>query len=339
MLIRGDRLKLSIGCAATAALALGGWLVAPKLRHPPTHADGGAARTLPQHRPEDARSRGGTSNAETAIKGRPPATVSYKAALESSHDYWDYASRTLSAAQAGDRDAQFYLSRALERCQSDLRMYLQKGRPLTEEESLQWAAKRHLPLELAQQAYERCHRFQEDGTGEFGNATEWLGRATLAGQPVAQATTATRILLQRTVDGLAKAGAVPVAPLPIAPDTVGLAPRELFRQAVESRDPEALLQISEADALLHPSTGDDDNTERFSWLLVACQEGLDCSPNADWVRNTCYLDPQCASASSASELIEHLAGAEWPAVQQRAQELKAKLDADEWDDLGLGGKG
>jgi hypothetical protein len=116
-------------------------------------------------------------------------------------------------------------------------------------------------------------------------------------------------------------------------------PQELFREAVESRDPEALFQIAESDALLHPSTGDDDNTERNSWLLVACQEGLDCSSNADWVRNICYLDPQCASASSTSELIEHLAGADWHRVQQRAEELKTKLDAGQWDDLGLGGKG
>jgi hypothetical protein len=336
MLVRGDRLKLSIGCAVTAAIALGVWLLPPKLRHQPAHTDGRAAATLPEA--ADARSPGGTSNAKIAIKGGP-TVVSYKAALEASHDYWDYANRTLPAAQAGDRDAQFYLSRALELCQSGLRMYLQKGRPLTEEESLQWAAKRHLPLELAQQAYERCHRFQEDGTGEFGNATEWLGRATLAGQPVAQATTATRILLQRTTDGLAKAGAVPITPPPIGPDTVGMDPGELFREAVESRDPEALFQIAESDALRHPSTGDDDNTERYSWLLVACQEGLDCSPNSDWVRNICYLDPQCASTSSPSELIEHLAGADWPRVQQRAEELKTKLDAGQWDALGLGGKG
>ena len=262
--------------------------------------------------------------------------ASYKAALQDSHDYWDYANRTLPAAQAGDPDAQFYLSRALERCQSDLRMYLQKGRPLTEEESLQWAAKRRLPLDFAQQAYERCHRFLEDGSGEFGNAAEWLGRATLAGQPVAQATTATRILLQRTSDGLAKAGAVPVTPLPIAPDTVGMDPRELFREAVESRDPEALFQIADANVLLHPSTGDDDSTERNAWWLVACQEGLDCSPNADWVKNVCYLDPQCASTSSPSELIEHFAGADWPRVRQRAEDLKTKLDAGQWDDLGLG---
>lgn len=336
MLIRENRIKLGIGCAITVAIALAVWLLTPQLRHQSAGADGGAAATLPPE-PAVARSRVGASNAVTT-KGGAPEAVSYKAALEASRDYWDYAKRTLPAAQAGDRDAEFYLSRALERCQSDLRMYLQKGRSLTEEESLQWAAKRHLPLELAQQAYERCHRFQEDGSGEFGDATEWLGRATLAGQPVAQATTATRILLQQSLDGLAKAGAVPVTPLPVARDTVGMDPRQLFSEAVESRDPEALFQIAEAAPLLHPSTGDYDGSERNSWLLVACREGLDCSPNADWVKIACYLDPQCASATSPSELIEHLAGAAWPKVEQRAEELKAKIDAGQWDDLGLGGK-
>lgn len=30
------------------------------------------------------------------------------------------------------------------------------------------------------------------------------------------------------------------------------------------------------------------------------------------------------------------AGDEWSAVQQRAKEIKAKLDAGKWDELGLG---
>lgn len=341
MRTRGDRIKVGVGCVLAAAIVLGVWQLLHKSHHQEALAGGPAAGTPSQHRlqPTDARSRG-TSKAGRPNEVGPPAAASYKAALQNTRDYWEYARRILPAAKAGDRDAQFYLSRVMERCQSDSRMFLQQqGRPLTEEESLQLAATRNLPIDLAQQAYERCHSFQENGTGELGNATEWLGRATLAGQPVAQVTTATRILLRRSTDRLAKAaGVAPAAVIAVSPDTAGMDPQELLREAVESDDPEVLFQIGAADALLHPSIGGDDNTERYAWWLVACERGLDCSPSADWVKNVCYLDPQCASIGP-SEIVEYLAGADWPKVQQRAEELKTKLDAGQWDDLGLKGKG
>lgn len=331
-----SRIKLGIASAATAAIVLSVWLLTAKVPHT-SRPEGKPAISVPSPRLQAAvmRTGGGTSKGNALeVSGR-----TYKEALKDSRDYWEYASRVLPAARAGDRDAQFYLSRALDRCQSDLRMYLQQGsRPLTQEESLQWAAKRNLPLDLAQQAYERCHKFQERGPGEFGDSADWLGKATLAGQPLAQATTAARILLQQKTETFAKAGGVPVTVFTIAPDTAHLDPRRLFREAVESGDPEALFAIGEADALLHPSTGNNGPTEQYAWWLVACEEGFDCSPNAEWVKRGCYLDPQCASAVSPSDVVEHLAGNDWPQVQQRAQELKIKLDAHEWDDLGLGGK-
>lgn len=330
-----NRIKLGVGGAVAAAIALGVWLLPGKL--PPQPGPVGNVAVTPLG--HGLRNGGGdTSTAKLAMKGGTPTVVSHRAAFEAAHSYWDYAKRTLPAAQAGDRDAQFYLSRALERCQSDLRMYLQqRGRPLTEVESLQWAVKRNLPLDLAQQAYERCHKFLENGPGEFGDASEWLGRATLAGQPLAQAITASRILVQRTTDELAKAGAVPVTILSIAPDTAHMDPRRLFREAVESGDPEVLFHIGEANVALHLSTGNDGSTEQLSWWLVACEEGFDCSPSADWVKNSCYVDPQCASIGP-SEIVEYFAGNNWPQVQQRAQELKTKIDAHEWDELGLGRK-
>ena len=48
-----------------------------------------------------------------------------------------------------------------------------------------------------------------------------------------------------------------------------------------------------------------------------------CAPS----RNSCEGSP--------GNLVV-VAGDEWPAVQQRAQEISAKLDAGQWDELGLG---
>jgi hypothetical protein len=115
----------------------------------------------------------------------------------------------------------------------------------------------------------------------------------------------------------------------------GVDPRQLLSAAVKSRDPEVLFTIGEAQGLLYPANSDT-NAARYAWWLVACQRGFDCSAGGDWVKNTCAGDPQCASANSPSDLVRSLAGDEWPDVQQRAQEISAKLDAGQWDELGLG---
>src|SRR5215469_6374411 len=116
---RATRIKIVIGCALAAAVAFGVWLLLPQtLSHQPMPAEGRAA--VPQHRAAaaDASGRGGTAKAGTAPKGGAPAGVNYREALAASHNYRDYAKNTLAAARAGNRDAQFYLFRALDRCQS-----------------------------------------------------------------------------------------------------------------------------------------------------------------------------------------------------------------------------
>jgi hypothetical protein len=215
-------------------------------------------------------------------------------------------------------------------------MFLQRrSQRLTLEESLQWAARRHLPLESAQRAFERCHALEDSGAGEFGSAAEWLAKATLAGQPLAQVATAEELLLWGAMENAARARDAGVPQLPtVAPQTADFDPRVLLRAAVESNDPQVLFDIGETASMLHPG----DMTSTFAWWLVACERGVDCSPTAEWVENACYLEPQCASATSPGELIRMFAGDDWPAVRQRADEISSKLAAGDWNDLGLGSK-
>jgi hypothetical protein len=182
---------------------------------------------------------------------------------------------------------------------------------------LRFAAELHAPIEQVQSIYDRCHKLEEDPT-EFGNAMDWLAQA---GQPVAQAVTATHMLDQDMMKGYVKAGGQPTE-LTTAPPIGGSAdPHDLLRAAVESRDPEVLLSIGESQGLLNPSQSNTDKlVNRVAWRYVACQRGLGCPANC---------------AGSIGELME-MARDDWPAVQQRAQEINAKLDAGQWDELGLG---
>jgi len=93
--------------------------------------------------------------------------------------------------------------------------------------------------------------------------------------------------------------------------------------------------IGEAQHLLDP-TNSDTNTSRFAWWLIACQRGFDCYADSDWVKNSCAGDPECASVSDPSDLVRILARDQWPDVQQRAQEISAKLDGGKWNELGIG---
>jgi len=281
--------------------------------------------------------------AGSQLPGRPgipgrrettPVTVDYKKSLAGANDYWAYAHQVLPAGKAGNADAQFYLSRALERCDEDNRLYFQRrGQRLTLDEGLQYAVKRHLSIEVAQSVYEKCHQFQENDSAEFGSAADWLAKATAAGQPLAETTTASKLLVQEMQQNFPRAGDVPnpnTSPkIENASD-----PRSLFRSAVVSKDPEVLFVIGDSQGLLDPASSDS-NTRRFAWWLVACQRGFGCSENAEWVKKSCGDDAGCRSASSPSDRVRSLAGDQWPEVQQRAQEISAALDADQWDKLNL----
>ena len=284
----------------------------------------------------------GVTLAPTSMAGVPnpknvtrAASMNYKDAFRSAADYRTFAQAILPAAKAGAADAQYYLSRVMEQCDEDNRMYFQhRGQRLSLDEGLQFAVKRHLSIEVAQSVFDRCHGFQAGDSTELGSASEWLAKATDAGQPLAEATTARKILIQDMMKNFVKAGGAPDQSTAVTVGN-GADPRQLLSSALKSGDPEVLFTIGEEQGLLYPAKSDTD-TERFAWWLVACQRGFDCSAGADWVKNSCAGDPQCASANDPSDLVRSLAGDNWPDVQQRAREISAKLDAGQWDELGLG---
>lgn len=113
-------------------------------------------------------------------------------------------------------------------------------------------------------------------------------------------------------------------------------PRQLLYAAVQSKEPEVLYDIGEPYPALSP--GDPDgNVVRFAWILLACERGLDCTANAEWVKYDCFpQNTTCNSASDPSDYVRSLAGNQWPEVEQRAREIGAELDQGNWDKLGLG---
>jgi hypothetical protein len=259
----------------------------------------------------------------------------YKKMYSDSHNYWDLVHVLLPAAKAGDADAQYYLATALSRCNQDNRMFFQRrGETLTVAEGIEWAEQRHLSIDIAQLVYDRCHDFLTRDAADLGAANDWLERASAAGQPLAQADMALKLGSQEILRDAQRAGG---APNPDAPASVQSDQdmSSLLRQAVESRDPHVLFDIGSAQGFL--SQGETQRTvNQFAWWLVACERGLDCSANSEWVKIACSGDPRCASFTDPSDFVRTLSGNNWDSISERAKDIDAKLDAGQWDDLGLG---
>ncbi len=252
-----------------------------------------------------------------------------------STNHWEYAHSVLALASNGDPNAQFYLFKSIDFCNENLKFYFtHKGRSLTIDEGLQYAVQRKLSLEIAQSVFEKCHEFSEHDIAELGNPSEWLAKASKAGQPIAQAVTAEKILSQTQQQAFVSNGATP-DPSPEAAIQSSLSAKELLRAAVTSKDPEVLFRIGEAQSLLNPGSQTTD-IDRYAWWLVACQRGFDCSARGDWIKATCIDLPACASSNNPSDHVRSLANDQWPEVQERAKEINDKLDASQWNELGLG---
>ncbi len=333
--IRISRLAIAtvVGVASIAAMWAWAWRVSPvkaSLQQSPSVSQLEMVESVaPSSTPKERPVEGGATKESSAID--------YRKALAESHNYWVYAHTVLPAAMAGNADAQFYLSKVLESCDEDNRMYFQRrGQKIGLDEGLQYAVKRHLSIDVAQSVYEKCHDFQDHDSEGLGTANDWLAKATAAGQPLAQTTTALKLLVQDALQNSARAAGVPNPNVNsrIADQSD---PRSLLRSAVESRAPEVLFDIGAAQGILYPGNGDA-HVRGFAWMLVACQHGLDCSANADWVKNSCGDNADCISASSSSDRIRKIVGNLWPDVQQSAEDINAKLDAGRWDELDLGPK-
>ena len=259
----------------------------------------------------------------------------FKSEFSRSNNYWQFAHRVLPAAVGGSSDAQFYISRALEYCDEHNTLYFtRKGKALGLDEALQYAAQRRLPIDIAQSVYIRCHEFMDHDPSDLGHATDWLAQAAAAGQPVAQAVAASKIATSQMSQNFATATNISN---PSTDESINITedPRALLRAAVQSKDPEVLFSIGDTQSLLDPTNADKD-VNRFAWWLIACERGLDCSGTAEWVENSCGGNAGCASFASPSDLVRLLSGDRWPEVQQRAQDLSAKLDQGNWSALGLG---
>jgi hypothetical protein len=205
------------------------------------------------------------------------------------------------------------------------------------DQAQQWASAHHLSADYLQLAYTRCHDFLDHDASSLGDANDWLARASAQAQPVAQSVTANRVLMQQSMQAMQ-------AQMGLAPGSIDQPdwavshpsdPHALLLQAVQSKDPQVLFQIGEAQGLLSAPDGQA-QIDMMAWRVVACRRGLDCSMQSDLMRVACAYDTRCASFDNFVDFFHSLADPdEWDEVEQRASQIDAALNSNQWDQLGL----
>jgi hypothetical protein len=257
---------------------------------------------------------------QPAFAGMSPAPVSPEAATAASindekeylrtEDDWDNTPYLFPESLPPTMKADF----------ADTRFYLQ-------------LSPRHSLFRIARPMFLPIYDVTELPRPEPGRAGEWPVAAGAAEQSLATATIFVKVLGRSLLPDLSKfagprgarAGAFPNGAFTL---------RELLRAAVESRDPEVLFTIGEVQPLLNPLSTEND-INRLAWWVVACRRGFNCSASAEWVRSVCGDTAPCASAVDSTDRLRMLAGDDWIKVRQLAREINSKLEAREWDELGL----
>jgi hypothetical protein len=274
-----------------------------------------------------------------SAKARPAASaaIDFGKAFRASTNYRSFVQGALPAAQAGDRDAQYYLHAALAYCDETYKFYFRRpNKVLSVDEAIEDRSDFSGPsmTEAIKRAYDRCHEINDTKNPSWGTIAEWLAKATEAGQPLAQMETAQKIFLRPLVHG----GIASESQTPAIAQGSYTDARSLVRAAIETKDPQVIFDLGDLQGFLKKGEPHDQLAkDAVTWRYVACLRGLDCGVDAEWHLQFCLWDSNCLPGESGVDYLRRIA----PMLNvldldQRAYDLNAKIDADAWDALGIG---
>jgi hypothetical protein len=275
-----------------------------------------------------------------SIAKSSPAAA-YRQQFAQATSYYEFVRNAFPAAKGGNPEAQFYISEALGFCKQGYEMFFSKRSPdlptpSLEEQIGKFTSHFSNLIGVIRNVHGKCHDLMENDVAQWGTREDWLVKATDANLPAAQARTAETLLGDEVLH---------------RPPTIQSQeqdPRALLRSALAAGDPTALMVaggfLRAVDEMNSPRLNDaqarDQRTEnRLAWWLLACNRGYDCSENSPWFSEVCATDPVCRSApTDAVAYIHQVADLRHYAdLDQRADEFSAKVAAQAWSDLGLGG--
>jgi len=312
---------------AVAALILGlvSWYLSDDAVKAPATPTG--AVPLPPRRSVPAPAPAGVLGAQaTRVRSaaevqRAPKRPDYAQLYRHSPDLLAFMEALAPAAADGDVDAQYYLAVASRRC---VREYATLFGPPGKEKPLEAAleadywTRYHEPL--ARRIHAQCERFKAARDNTF---TEWenlLEAASEAGSGSAKA-----LLVFEMSQGM-----IPMRDAAEREERKAEI-RTLAREAIRTREPEALFHLAYVESI----TGRSGTPEDVGgiWMLAACQRGMACGSDTEQFQFFCRWDPQCQPGETLVDLFRRREGEHFEDFERRARELNEKLDADRFDEI------
>lgn len=320
---------LTIGCVAVLALATALWLWPSRPKIAPVAQQ---IREHPSQPHQSTSPRTSAGNRWHPAASPAVSTEGPRQRLKTAKDYLQLALSILPQAKAGNAEAEYVLYRTFKDCQGGV-PGLYGGEFDSVEKAREYAQIRGHSIEEAETLFQRCHGLYTPAASVLGSRWEWLQKATDAGYPAAQADTA----FERLVQDSSKASVTPgmkaegVAALP--PIGGEADPRTLLTAALSSGDPVVLADIGQLQHMLHPGESRQVvQINRVAWLYVACERGNDCSGLGPTSPINCTAtDTHCLGVPT---MLMQMAHDNWAPVQEQVNEIDAKLDAQQWTDLG-----
>ncbi|HEV8442284.1 MAG TPA: hypothetical protein VGQ27_02350 [Steroidobacteraceae bacterium] len=260
-------------------------------------------------------------------KSAPAATPGdYATGYHNANDLLAYLDSLASAAERGDTNAMYWMFRASRRCVRDYAIYFGAG---AHERTLERALVMNahtLDERSTRELYTKCANFRAASDNRYRDWRTLLKRASDAGNPVAEATQAAATFsnLNSWPDATTSQQ--------MRDDMVALA-----RDALRSRDPAVLAEMSQVSGARRRAGGAGDPGEADDasavWLLAACQRGYDCSMDNEEYRAICVMDRACQPSDTLVDFYRRYNPERFDALELRATELNAQLDAGNFDDI------
>jgi hypothetical protein len=225
------------------------------------------------------------------------------------------------AAETGDANAQFRLYEILSGCASEYEYYFSRNGKLLNPEEARIRMEAFATVdEYAVDVYRMCHRLMEEQPSLIPTAEGWQKKALDQNHPRALAARAAELIAATSVENPAIGKT--------APPNARQDARALLKKAAVSRDPNVLWLLSELRPALG-GTAEEANKERWALQLAACDHGLDCGPDARWVKRYCRSDPAnlCPLDANAETMIRSKTGSDFEMIKMRAREINELIDA------------
>lgn len=325
MAIRQKKLTLGcIGIIATAAVVavVFWWQQSPEAR---------AASMTPPSASQLSGPLNKANQSSAPPQGKPaPVTAqptSIRQRMKTAPDWYVLAKEILPQAQAGDPEAQYGLFSMYRDCS-----YKYQTKYDNENAARERATSIGLSADTAAEVYRHCHGFSTDDKS-LGDPWGWLQKATDAGYPHAQVTTASERFLQDDLKATLRAGGSPTDRTVSLPPIGGDAnPRELLALAAQSGDPEVLTTIGNLQHVLNPTQPKEETVVNMTaWMYAACQRGADCSVYGAASAVNC--GPNDGSCTPVPNTFLGWVNNNWAPVQERVNQINAALKAKQWDQL------